>query len=53
MKGMVQQTVKMATISPIEGSNYASLSDSDAEAVPLHGLGSTARGHSTGQDSQQ
>ena len=52
MKGMVQQKVKMATISPIEGSNYATLSDSDAEAVPLHTLGST-EDHSTGQDSQQ
>ena len=53
MKGMVQQTVRMANISPIEGSNYATLSDSDAEAVPLHTFGSTAYGHSTGQDSQQ
>ena len=53
MKGMLQQKVKMANISPIEGSNYATLSDSDAEAVPLHTFGSTAYGHSTGQDSQQ
>ena len=53
MKGMVQQTVQMAYINPVKGSNYASLSESDAEAVPLHGLGSTAYGHSTGQDSQQ
>ena len=53
MKGMVQQTVRMANISPIEGSNYVTLSDSDAEAVPLHTFGSTTYGHSTGQDSQQ
>ena len=53
MKGMVEQTVKMANISPTEGSNYATLLDSDAEAVPLHTFGSTAYGHSTGQDSQQ
>lgn len=53
MRGMVQQTVKMANISPIERSNYAALSGSDTEAVPLHNLGSTVDGHSTGQDSQQ
>ena len=52
VKDMVEQTVQMAYINPIEGSNYASLSDSDAEAVPLHTLGST-EGHSTRQDSQQ
>lgn len=53
MKGIVQQTVQMASISPIEGSNYATLSGSDIETVPLHTLGSTVEGHSTGQDSQQ
>ena len=53
MKGMVQQKVQFAKTSPIEGSNYATLSDSDAEAVPLRGLGSTVDGHSTGHDSQQ
>ena len=53
MKGMIQQTVEMAYTSPFEGSNYATLSDSEAEAVPLRGLGLTVDGHSTGHDSQQ
>ena len=52
MKSMVQQTVQMANISPIEGANYATLSDVDAEAVPLRGHGPTMRGHTTRQDSQ-
>ena len=53
MRDIIQQTVTMANDIPIGRSNYASLSGSDTEAVPLQTLSSAVDGHATGQENQQ
>ena len=53
MKNIIQQTVTMANYRPIGRSNYAALSSSDIEAVPLQNLSPAVHDHGTGQENQQ
>ena len=53
MRDIVQQTVTMANYRPRERLNYALLSGSDPEAVPLQSISSAGDGHGPGQEDQQ
>ena len=53
MRDIVQQTVTVANYRPRERLNYALLSGSDPEAVPLQTISSAGDGHGAGQEDQQ
>ena len=53
MRDIVHQTVTMANDIPIERSNYAALSGSDTEAIPLQSVSAAVDSHGTGQEDQQ
>lgn len=53
MRDIVPHTVTMADYRPKERSNYASLSGSDIEAVPLQSVSSAVDSHGTGHEDQQ